>query len=51
MVKEIVSGIEGSGGVRCGVIGEMGCSDPMTSDEEKNLRAAVLAQQRTGNRF
>ncbi len=49
MVSEVTSGIEGSGGVRCGIIGEMGCSHPLTPDEEKSLRAAALAQQRTGN--
>ena len=48
MVSEVMSGIEGSGGVRCGIIGEMGCSYPLTPDEEKSLRAAALAQQRTG---
>ena len=48
MVSEVTRGIEGSGGVRCGIIGEMGCSYPLTPDEEKSLRAAALAQQRTG---
>ena len=47
-MNEIVDGIEGSGGVRCGVIGEMGCSHPLTPDEEKCLKAAALAQQKTG---
>ena len=48
MVSEVVNGIEGSGGVRCGIIGEMGCSFPLTPDEEKNLKAAALAQKKTG---
>lgn len=48
MVDEVVNGIEDSGGVRCGLIGEMGCSFPLTPDEEKNLKAAAMAQQRTG---
>ena len=47
-VKEITEGIEGSGGVRCGFIGEMGCSYPLTPSEEKGLRAAAMAQRKTG---
>ena len=48
LVSDITDGIEGSGGVRCGFIGEMGCSYPLTAMEEKCLRAAALAQQKTG---
>lgn len=47
-MSEIRGGIAGSGGVRCGVIGEMGCSYPLTPEETKNLKAAALAQQQTG---
>ncbi len=47
IVKEIREGIGGSG-VRCGVIGEVGCSSPLTESESKRLQAAALAQQQTG---
>lgn len=48
LTGEIRDGIGGSGGVRCGFIGEMGCSYPLTTLEEKCLRAAAIAQQNTG---
>ena len=48
MVREIVEGVEGSGGVRCGVIGEVGCSWPLTESERKSLEAAAIAQRETG---
>ncbi len=48
LVSEITDGIAGSGGVRCGLIGEMGCSDPLTAMEKKCLKAAALTQKRTG---
>ena len=47
LIKEIVDGI-GETGVRCGLIGEMGCSSPLTDNEKKSLKAAALAQKRTG---
>ena len=47
MVKEIRQGI-GDTGVRCGVIGEIGCSWPLTPTEHKTLRAAAKAQRETG---
>ena len=47
LVNEIVEGI-GESGVRCGVIGEMGCSSPLTENEKKSLKAAAIAQQKTG---
>lgn len=36
-------------GVPCGVIGEIGCSRPITTNERKVLEAAALAKQQTGN--
>ena len=51
LVREVTEGIEGSGGIRCGIIGEMGCSYPLTPDEEKSLKAAALAQKETGKRI
>lgn len=47
MVGEIMTGI-GDSGVRCGVIGEIGCSWPLTSTERRALEAAALAQKETG---
>jgi phosphotriesterase-related protein len=45
-VSEITLGVEG--GVRSGVIGEIGCSWPLKDSERKVLRAAAYAQQQTG---
>ena len=47
LVAELVSGI-GTSGVRPGVIGEIGTSNPLHPDEAKVLRAAAAAQDRTG---
>ena len=47
LVGEVVDGI-GSSGIRCGLIGEVGCSYPLTDNEKRSLEAAVKAQQRTG---
>ena len=44
---EIMIGAEGTG-VRAGIIGEIGCSWPLATNERKVLRAAALAQQHTG---
>ena len=34
--------------VRCGIIGEIGCSWPLTPFERRSLAAAAIAQRRTG---
>ena len=47
IVSEVREGVEGSG-VRCGVIGEVGVTWPMTEFEKKSLKASALAQQITG---
>ena len=47
IVKDIMVGV-GNTGIRAGMIGEIGCSEPITDTERKVLRAAALAQQRTG---
>ncbi len=47
LVKELTEGI-GDTGVRPGIIGEIGTSDPLHPNEEKILRAAARAQQVTG---
>ena len=48
MVNELTEGITSSKGVRAGVIGEIGCSWPLTENEKKVLQASALVQQRTG---
>ncbi|CAI8030938.1 Phosphotriesterase-related protein [Geodia barretti] len=47
MVREVSEGVEGTG-VRCGVIGEVGVSYPMTDFEKRSLQASAKAQQITG---
>ncbi len=47
MIADILLGVDGSE-VRAGVIGEIGCSDPLEPDERKSLEAAACAQRRTG---
>jgi len=46
-VNDIISG-NGDTGICAGIIGEIGCSWPLTENEKKVLRAAALAQQDTG---
>ena len=46
-MRDIRDGV-GQSGVRAGVIGEVGCSWPLTPNERKVLRASGRAQRRTG---
>lgn len=46
MVRELVEGIDETG-IRAGVIGEIGCSSHLHSDEKKALQAAAQAQRQT----
>jgi phosphotriesterase-related protein len=46
-VAEIVEGV-GYTGICAGIIGEVACSWPLTDSERKVLRAAAIAQRRTG---
>ncbi|MBN1675028.1 MAG: hypothetical protein JXR37_28555 [Kiritimatiellae bacterium] len=46
-IGEIRDGIAGTG-VKAGIIGEMGCSAPLTETEIRALRAAGMAQSETG---
>lgn len=51
VAQEIVDDIQvgvGDTGVKAGVIGELGCSWPLTRDERKVLNAAASAQRETG---
>jgi phosphotriesterase-related protein len=47
MASDIVDGV-GDTGVRAGIIGELGCSWPLTGNERKVLAGAAMAQRRTG---
>jgi phosphotriesterase-related protein len=47
IVRDIAVGV-GDTGVRAGIIGEVGCSWPLTANERKVLRASGRAQRRTG---
>jgi len=46
-INEIVTGV-GDTGVHAGIIGEIGCTSPLHKNEMKVLRAAAIAQQKTG---
>ena len=49
MVKELTEGIDNTG-IKAGIIGELGCSQPAPfhPEERKVIKAAVLAQKKTG---
>lgn len=47
MIKEITVGVEGST-AKAGVIGEIGCSWPLTDLEKTRLKAAATCQKETG---
>jgi len=47
IIRDIIEGVESSG-VRCGVIGEVGLSDPVEATEWRVLEAAALAHRETG---
>ena len=47
MTEEIKSGV-GNTGIKAGIIGEIGCSWPLTPNERKVLGAAAQAQRDTG---
>ena len=47
MIKELTVGINDTT-VKAGIIGEIGCSWPLTANERKVLRAAATAQLETG---
>jgi phosphotriesterase-related protein len=47
IVRDIQVGV-GESGIRAGIIGELGCSWPITPNEVKVLHAGAAAQRRTG---
>ncbi|XP_066508835.1 phosphotriesterase-related protein-like [Hoplias malabaricus] len=47
IISEVLHGADGTD-IRCGVIGEIGCSWPITDSEKKVLRATAQAQSQLG---
>jgi phosphotriesterase-related protein len=47
MIDEVRTGV-GDTGIKAGIIGEIGCTWPLTDNERKVLRAAAQAQRETG---
>jgi len=47
MIRQLREGAWGTG-IRCGIIGEIGCSWPLTPFERRSLLAAARAQRATG---
>ena len=47
MIRDLAVGFDGTG-IRAGIIGEIGVSDPWHPDERRAMTAAALAQQETG---
>ena len=45
--KDFFEGVKGTG-IKCGIIGEIGCSWPLHPQEAKTLKAAAITQQKTG---
>ena len=47
ITSEITHGVDGTD-IKAGVIGEVGCTWPLTTNERKSLLAAAIAQQESG---
>lgn len=47
ITREITTGV-GNSGIKAGIIGEIGCTWPLTPNEKKILRASANAQQKSG---
>jgi len=47
IVKQVLEGIDGTD-IKAGIIGEVGCSSPLSANEKKSLIASARAQKRTG---
>ena len=47
ITADLTEGVDGSG-IRAGIIGEVGCTWPLTSNERKSLAASAMAQRETG---
>ena len=47
IILDIEQGVDGSG-TKAGIIGEVGCTWPLTQNERKSLEASAIAQRETG---
>ena len=47
IIGDIIDGVDGTG-IKAGIIGEVGCTWPLTENERKSLMAAAKAQRETG---
>ena len=47
IVGDITKGVDGSG-IKAGIIGEVGCTWPLTPNERKSITASAVSQQETG---
>ena len=47
IVSDIRDGVDGTG-IKAGIIGEVGCTWPLTENERKSLQGAAAAQRETG---
>ena len=47
IIRDIEQGVDGSG-IKAGIIGEVGCTWPLTPNERKSLDASAIAQRETG---
>ena len=47
IIDDIRNGVDGTG-IKAGIIGEVGCTWPLTDNERMSLRGAAAAQQETG---
>ena len=47
IVGDIIDGVDGTS-IKAGIIGEVGCTWPITENERKSLMAAAIAQRETG---
>ncbi len=47
IAADLTEGVDGTG-IKAGIIGEVGCSWPLTPNERKSLAAAAMAQRDTG---
>ena len=48
IIEQVTIGVDGTG-IKAGIIGEIGCTWPLTKNEKKVLRASAYAQKETGS--
>ena len=47
ITSDITEGVDGTG-IKAGIIGEVGCTWPLTTNERKSIEASAIAQRETG---